>query len=231
MFDRLRQSLAFRLAIQYAVVFALTAAVLFSVLYFVLADALDQREKAALERRADDFAAAFERTGAPGLASRASADIAGVFYVRLITPDKTAVFVKVPPDWFETETQNFPVPFGVLSRQVRTFRVPQNAEHDYTVVTRELSGGWFLQVGQLLDSPAIFLAPLRRAFAVAGASALILSIGLGTLLAWRATRPLREVTRTTRRIVDTGDFAARVPGPGGNDELAVLVRQLNTLLD
>jgi signal transduction histidine kinase len=231
MLDRLRQSLAFRLAIQNALVFALALGLLFSVLYLVLADALDQREKAVLERRADDFAAAFERGGTPALSARAGADAAGQFYVRLITPEGNAVFVKVPPDWFETQTQNFTVPFGVLRRQVRSFRVPQNADRDYTVATRELSGGWFLQVGQLLDSPAVFLAPLRRAFAGASAAALVLAIGLGTLLAWRATRPLRQVAATTRRIVDTGDLAARVPGPAGNDELAVLVRQLNTLLD
>jgi len=51
------------------------------------------------------------------------------------------------------------------------------------------------------------------------------------VLAWRATRPLRAVSLTARRIVETGDLAARVPGPGGTGELAVLVHQLNTLLE
>jgi signal transduction histidine kinase len=231
MLDRLRQSLAFRLAALYAVVFALAAGVLFFVLYLVLADAIDQREKAALEQRVQDFALAFENGGTAGVSARASADAAGAFYVRLITPSGSAVFVKVPPNWFETETQNFAVPFGVLRRQVRSFRVPQNADHDYTVATRELSGGWFLQVGQILDSPAVFLAPLRKAFAGASAAALVLSVALGTLLAWRATRPLRQLSDTTQRILKTGDLDARVPGPSGDDELAVLVRQLNTLLD
>ncbi len=231
MLDRLRQSLAFRLAAQYALVFALAAAVLFAVLYFVLAHAIDVREKAALERRADDFAEAFERGATPGLAARAGADGANALYVRLITPGGSAVFVKVPPDWIETQVEQYALPGGTLKREVRGVRIPQNAEHDYTVTTRELSGGWLLQVGQLLDSPAIFLAPLRRAFIGAGAAALVLSVAVGTLLAWRATRPLRQVAATTRRILDTGDLAARVPGPSGDDELAILVRQLNTLLD
>ena len=60
---------------------------------------------------------------------------------------------------------------------------------------------------------------------------LFLSVAAGTLLAWRATRPLREVSDTARRILETGDFAARVRAPNGSGELAVLVRQLNTLLD
>jgi signal transduction histidine kinase len=137
----------------------------------------------------------------------------------------------VAPDWIETQVVQFAVPGGVLKREVRGVRIPQNAARDYTVTQRELPGGWLLQVGQILDSPAIFLAPLRRAFVVAGAAALLLSVAVGTLLAWRATRPLRQVADTTRRILDTGDLAARVPGPRGDDELAVLVRQLNTLLD
>jgi signal transduction histidine kinase len=51
------------------------------------------------------------------------------------------------------------------------------------------------------------------------------------LLAWRATRPLRLVSDTARRILDTGDLSARVEGPAGSDELALLVRQFNTLLE
>ena len=61
MLDRLRQSLALRLAIQYAFVFALGAAMLFGILYWLLARALDARERAALVRQTQEFAAAFER--------------------------------------------------------------------------------------------------------------------------------------------------------------------------
>ena len=77
----------------------------------------------------------------------------------------------------------------------------------------------------------MLLAPLRRAFGAVGAVVLFLSVAAGTVLAWRATRPLREVSDTARRILETGDFAARVRAPNGSGELAVLVRQLNTLLD
>jgi signal transduction histidine kinase len=82
-----------------------------------------------------------------------------------------------------------------------------------------------------MDSRAVLLAPLRRVFAGVAAGALFLSVAIGTLLAWRATRPLRNVSDTARRILATGDLSARVPGPDGSGELAVLVRQLNTLLE
>jgi signal transduction histidine kinase len=88
-----------------------------------------------------------------------------------------------------------------------------------------------LQVGRLTDSLSVLLSPLRQAFGVVGAGALLLSVVVGTLLSWRATKPLRAVSDTTRRILATGDLSARVPGPAGSGELAVLVRQLNPLLE
>src|SRR5690606_9055575 len=107
------------------------------------------------------------------------------------------------------------------TREIQTLRVPQNALRDYTIATRQWENGWQLQVGRLLDSRAVLLRPLRAAFAGVGAAALILSIAGGTLLAWRSTRPLRAVSDTARRILQTGDLSARVPAPAGKDELAV----------
>ena len=237
MFDRLRQSLALRLAWQYALMFALCAAMLFGVLYWVLARSLEQREQEAVERRADDFAAAFQVGGPAGLSALLHNDTAPdvrTLFVRLISTDNTAVFVAAPPDWIETQVEHFPVPEweGVMAeRKTETVRVPQNAMRDYTIASHPLPNGWVLQVGRLTDSRPVLLAPLRKAFVGVGAVALLLSVGGGTLLAWRATRPLRLVADTARRILETGDLAARVPGPAGSGELAALVRQLNTLLE
>ena len=133
--------------------------------------------------------------------------------------------------WIQTEVQQIPLGAFTYEREIQTLRIPQNALRDYTIATRRWPNDWQLQVGRLLDSRAVLLSPLRGAFAGAGAAALVLSIAAGTLLAWRATRPLRAVADTTRRILETGDLSARVPGPDGRGELAVLVRQLNTLLD
>ncbi|MEO6876591.1 MAG: HAMP domain-containing sensor histidine kinase [Opitutaceae bacterium] len=225
MLERLRQSLAFRLAVQYALVFALGAGALFVGLYVLLADAFDAREKDLLERQATAIAAAYELNGNSALSALPDSSV----FVRLIGPDGTAVFVKVPPGWVETEVKQLPVPGW--TQQIHTVRVPQNAARDYTIASSPLPDGWLLQVGRLLDSRAVLLAPLRRAFAGVGAVALLLSVAIGTLLAWRATRPLRAVSDTARRILETGDLSARVPGPVGRGELAVLVLQLNTLLE
>ena len=225
MLERLRQSLALRLAIQYAFVFAFGAAALFAVLYWLLAEAFDAREKHILERQASAIAVAYQRAGNAALSALPDTSV----FVRLLGPNNTAQFVKVPPDWIETQVQQLPIPGW--TQQIQTVRVPQNADRDYTIASSPLPNGWVLQVGRLLDSRAVLLAPLRRAFGGVGAAALVLSVAVGTVLAWRATRPLRAVSATARRILETGDLSARVPGPDGSGELAVLVRQLNTLLD
>ncbi|MDO8539703.1 MAG: HAMP domain-containing sensor histidine kinase [Opitutaceae bacterium] len=234
MSERLRQSLALRLAIQYALVFALASGVLFTALYWVLADALEQRDSDAVGRRAEILAAAYDFRGLAGLQSQAAADRSPdqpAYFVRIVNADETINWVAVPRNWVETQVEEIPVGVFKLTRETRIARVPQNALRDYTIASRPLRDGRLLQVGRTTDSRAVLLAPLRRAFAVVGTGAAFLSVAVGTLLAWRATRPLRAVSATARRIIETGDFAARVPSPGGSGELAVLVRQLNTLLD
>jgi len=237
MFDRLRQSLALRLAWQYALMFALCTAMLFGVLFWLLARSLERRDQEAVEHRADDFAASYEIGGPAGLSALVHNDTAPdvrTLFVRLISPANIAVFVAAPPGWIETQVEQFPVPemAGVIAeRKTQTVRVPQNALRDYTIATHPLPDGWLLQVGRLTDSRPVLLAPLRRAFVSVGGAALLLSIVGGTVLAWRATRPLRLVSATARRILETGDLAARVPASPGSGELDVLVGQLNTLLD
>lgn len=237
MFEKLSRSLALRLSLQYALVFALSAGLLFSALYWRLADSLEQRDQELVEQHASRFAEAAQVGGVEGLSTMIHDSLAPEvrsLFVRLISPDNVAVFVLAPPDWIETEVRRLPIPDwqGLITEQRRQIvRIPQDALRDYTIATHHLPNNWILQVGRLTDSRPVLLAPLRKAFAAAGAAALLLALAFGTLLAWRTTQPLRAVSDTTRRILETGDLDARVPDPRGSGELVDLVRQLNTLLD
>jgi signal transduction histidine kinase len=238
MLERFRHSLAVRLGVLYALVFTLGAAVVFGVLYWFLADALEKRERAVVEKRAQDYAALYENGGAGALraklvAGEASPEVNSLL-VRIIGPGGDIVFGRVPPDWVETQVQRIPLPgaFGNLQLQqvVQTVRIPRDAEKDFTVASAPLSDGRSLQVVRSSDNRAVLLAPLRRTFLTVGAASLTLAALVGIVLAWRVTRPLRAVNDTARRIVATGDLQARVPPPAGGGELAELVRQFNTVL-
>lgn len=237
MLERLRRSLALRLAGLYALVFAAAAALLFAALYWVLANALEAREKGAVERLAARLSRVYEEGGALALRSEINSNTAPEvrsFFVRVVTAGNETVFVSVPPDWVQTQVMSIPIPGGgglEATRQINTVRVPLNALKDYAVASAQLSDGGVLQVGRSTDSRAVLLQPFRVAFAWVGAASLIVSLAVGTLLAWRATRPIRLLSDTARRIIETGDMSARVAGSDGTDELAILVRQFNTLLE
>lgn len=235
MLEPLRQSLALRLALQYALVFAFFATALGGALYWTLAEALENREQAAVQARATELTGLYARGGAALLRARLDRDSAApstrAFFVRVLRPNNELILVSVPPDWIETQLERIPFPGFTVTRPTYAVRVPQSALRDYAIATRELPDGNTLQVGLLVESQAVLFAPLRRAFTAVGAGALALSFVIGVFAAWRATRPLRAVADTTRRILATGDLAARVPGPEGTGELAALVRQLNTLLE
>jgi len=237
MLERFRQSLAIRLAAIYALVFAAGASALFGSLYWALARSLEAREREAVELRAGNLARAYELGGAVAVRGSLDADTSPdvrSLFVRLLGPDGGTVFATIPSDWVDPQVERRLVPDGWggwRTQDIHSVRVPRDAEHDFAVASRVLPDGRLIQVARSTDSRAVLLAPLRLAFAGVGAVALLLSLTAGTFLAWRATRPLREVAETARRILDEDDLSARVPAPGGSGELAVLARQLNTLLD
>ncbi len=89
---RLRESLALRLAAQYALVFALSSGILFGVLYWTLAESLNARELAGLERQVRSLADAFTRGSPVDVIARVknnpSPEMSASF-VRLIAPDSS----------------------------------------------------------------------------------------------------------------------------------------------
>jgi len=237
MLEAFRQSLAMRLAALYAAVFAAGAAALFGVLYWVLADSLEARERAAVELRAEEYARAYGRGGPAALRERLNTDTSPEvrsLFVRLLGPGGETVFATVPSDWVEPQFERRLVPDGWggwRPEDIHSVRVPRDAERDFAVASRLLPDGRLIQVARSTDSRAVLLAPLRRDFAGVGAIALLVSLTAGSMLGWRVTRPLREVATTARRILEKDDLSARIPAPRGSGELAVLARQLNTLLD
>ena len=58
----------------------------------------------------------------------------------------------------------------------------------------------------------------------------LVSLGLGYGISWVALRPLRDIRATARRI-GAGNLGERIPVPPGRDEVAELVRLLNTTFD
>jgi heavy metal sensor kinase len=234
---RPKRSLALRLGLWHAVLFSVAVAVVLVAVYFLLARALDAQEREALQVRAAEYAEAFAVGGVPAvrslLESEQEAPHVRSLFVRIVGPGGDVTFAKVPEDWVADDTQVLvPDAWGALQPQrVQTVRIPRGEQRDLAVVSRGLPGGALLQIARSTDNQAVLLAPLRRMMWLAGSAAVLLSAGAGAWLAWRATKPVRQVAATAHRIVATGDLSARVAGPTRDDEVGDLVQQFNTLLE
>src|SRR5690606_36091199 len=143
-------------------------------------------------------------------------------FLRVVGRNGLTTFAKVAPEWVAEQTGAVMMPDGWggwQPRAVHTVRVPRDARRDLTVVSQRLRERSLLQLARSTDSRTVLLEPLRRTFALAGGGILLAATVVGTIVARRSTAPLREVTQTARRIVTTGDLAARVPQPDGDDEV------------
>ena len=155
------------------------------------------------------------------------------FFVRLSRNGQQVQFARVPPEWVEIQSREVPSlrGQGPTEERVRVIRLPKDATRDFQIVQGELPGRVMLEVGWTTDSRSILLRSLRlTVLGIGGASVLLGFVG-GSIFAWRATRPVREVTETARRIIRGGSLSSRVPVPSGDSDLAELARGFNTLLD
>jgi hypothetical protein len=67
-------------------------------------------------------------------------------------------------------------------------------------------------------------------FMLASLVALAIFAAVGWPLAWLAYHPIRDVTKTARRLVTTGDLSGRCWYPGPRDDVGNLVVIMNELL-
>jgi hypothetical protein len=74
------------------------------------------------------------------------------------------------------------------------------------------------------------LLALRLPFVLASLLVLAISGPALWLLAWLAYHPIRDVTKTARRLVTTGDLSGRCWYPGPRDDVGNLVVVMNELL-
>ncbi len=94
----------------------------------------------------------------------------------------------------------------------------------------QLVGGFQLLVGRDVEERNQVTARIRRSLVWTFAAILILGLG-GALAVSRGTlRRIEAINRTSREIM-AGDLSQRIPVAGGNDELAQLALNLNSMLD
>ena len=234
--SRLWASFAFRLSLWYAGAFTASAAVLFGLLYLLLTSFVARSEREIIAARLKECAAVYEgQGGLPALNDLVHRDSfsreEGSFFVRVTGRRGSVLLLVAPADWVQVENRAPTVTDPRQSAPQAWLSIPRDERSEFVIASAPLSDGAVLQVGRSATRAATLLRPFLIAFSLAMGPTLLLGLGGGAIFAYRATAPVREVVRTARRIVSTGDLAARVPETLAASELAELARQFNRVLE
>lgn len=227
-----------RFSLWFAGWFTIGFVAIFALLYWLLGKQIETRDYEDLQQRLQQYSTVFRESGLRGLQRRIEEDgqqpnVRSLF-LRLVGPNGSQMWGKIPPDWLEGEAQRVLVPDGWgrwREETVAQVRIPMEAERDLAIVSGNLGGNVLLQIGRATNSREVLLEPLRKTFFWVAGVVVLMGIATGYFSARRATRPLREVVETARRIVKTGKLDARVPLPRSDDEVAEIVRHFNSVLD
>jgi signal transduction histidine kinase len=232
---RIRQfwaSFAFRLGLWYAGVFTASAAVLFGLLYLLLTSFVARSEREIISLRLKECAAVYEQGGLAALNALVHQDSfardQGSFFVRVTGMRGSVLLLVVPQDWLRIQDSAAP---AMQPGSEAWLSIPKDENSEFVIASMPLADGMELEVGRSANRAAALLRPFLIAFSLAMGPTLLLGLAGGALLAYRAIAPVREVVRTARRIVSTGDLAARVPETSAASELAELARQFNRVLE
>ncbi len=228
-------SFTLRLTLWYAAVFTVSAAVLFGLLYLLLTSFFERSEREIITARLKECAAVYENRGLPALNDLVHRDAftreEGSFFVRVVGARGSVLLLVTPADWVQVENRA-PAVLGAPTPEPQAWlRIPKDAHTDFMIASATLSNGYILQVGRSTNRGVALWRPFLTAFALALGPTLLLGLAAGGFFAYRATAPAREVLRTARKIISTGNLSERVPETQAGGDLAELARQFNRVLE
>jgi signal transduction histidine kinase len=230
--SRLWQSFAVRLSLWFAVAFTISAAILFALLYLLLTSFFEQSQREIIEARLKECAAVYETRGLSALndlVHRTEFDQnEGPFFVRVTGPQRSVLLLVAPEDWVKAE--NRPLDEGYTGQQP-WLQIPKDARSEFIIAKTVLSDGSVLQVGRSINRSETLFGPFLSSFLLVMVPTFLLGLVGGALFGHRATAPVRQIMRTARTIINTGNLAERVPESSVQSELAELARQFNRVLE
>ncbi|HVH27419.1 MAG TPA: ATP-binding protein [Vicinamibacterales bacterium] len=198
-----------RIAMWYATLFILGALAVMFLTYSLTRASLEQRDRQIITQKAGDYAAAYRRGGLNQLASTVRAEQLTAperLFVRVVDRGREAVVLSDPEGWDPDQLQT---------------------------ASLRLADGTLVQVGKSTEAREDLLARFRAVLGIVTLSIVIVALTGGYLVTRSAVVPIRELTRTVRRIIRTGRTDARVPltGRAGQDAIEELTVLFNAMLD
>ncbi len=229
----LRKTITFRLILWYSAFFILSTSFLFLLAYFLLSSSVRRKDREETHQKLGEYAAQYKTGGIDALKKEVSLEGGSVkedpLFVRLIGPQNTTVFLNAPERWRDFDLTQLDGTSRSRNEQP-VYLQTRDREKGLEIESAVLSDGSVLQVGQSTEEQEVLLATFREVFAGFMIPVIILGIGGGSFLAYRALRPVRNLIQTIRSV-STGRMDARVPASQTRDELHDLVLLFNSMLE
>ena len=230
--DRVRHAFSFRLAAWYFAIFFASSIAIVALTYALLAASLRQRDREAVRDLAVRYAAAYARGGIDAIDRTVAADrLMGryePFFLRIARGRQAVLYLTVPADWSALDIARLDDP--ALTRGEWAELPLGRGEAPLDVSGVRLPDGTEMHVGKSSAMRREALSRFRAAVLLLLVIVLAIGLGGGAVLTHSALAPLRDLTLTIRRILNTGNIGTRVPVRRSSDPLDVAAGLFNDLL-
>jgi signal transduction histidine kinase len=231
--ERLRRKVGFRLSLWFILFFVVSNGALFALTYYLLAAAIQDRERLLLGAWLKETELLYEKGGVDALRQWMRGQppkLQKSLFVRLVSETNSVTLINVPTEWVTfTDT---PSDWNDYRHEEDVLiRIPEDAERDFVLDSSVFADGTLLQIGRSTTNRELLLHLLRHSFFWVGGVAVLLGILAGYLFSHRALRPVQQIVDTAQTIIRTGRLDARVPRRNSSDEFDELICLFNTLLE
>lgn len=234
-FSRLRKSISFRMAAWYSALFVASCVVFFFVGSFLLSSSLRDKDHELIQSKLNEYGTQYQKAGVEGLKANTAKE-AGKFLVRLSDLKRNTRFLTLPTNFFEDDGDHGPK-FDLKRLEQQSAVVSWtdfnsfDGDDTLEIAAVRLPDGNALQIGKSTEEREDVIERFQNVFLIVLAALAIIGIAAGTFLAYRALEPVRQITKLTQTIIDTGRIDARVPIGRRQDELQELVLLSNQMLE
>jgi signal transduction histidine kinase len=226
-----RKTLGFRLTLWYSGIFILSCLIVFLLSYVFLSSSL-RSYRDAIEIKSKQYTDHIKTTGVTNfqadLENRPNTRRRAALFVRVIGAGNETLYLNNPLRWqrFDLESRKSRPADG----EWRYFHAINDGD-TLEVLSTYLPDGAILQVGRRIQTRDEILERFRDTILAVTIPMILIGMAGGAFLAFRALRPIRELSKAVRRVIETAHIDARVPVSRTDDELDELVRLFNQMLD
>src|ERR1700690_2218035 len=190
--ERLRRKVGFQLSLWYVLLFTLSNVALFALTYYLLAAAIQNRERLLLGAWLKETALLYENGGVGALREwmqNQPPKLQKSLFVRLVSDTNSVTILNVPDDWVTfkdtvSDLNNY------RNEEDVVIRMPKDEEKDLVLDSTDLADGTLLQIGRSTTNRETLLHLLRHSFLLVGGATVILGFLVGNFFAYRAMRPV-----------------------------------------